>query len=82
MYEVCKAFYRAEKQDQSFTNYFMAVKMTYEELNMLLPFSLHVKIQQHQQEQMDIMSFPSSLSSDFKTAESQVLSDSEISSLH
>lgn len=34
MYEVCKAFYRAEKQDQSFMNYFMAVKMIYEELNM------------------------------------------------
>ncbi|KAL5838389.1 hypothetical protein ACOSQ3_015558 [Xanthoceras sorbifolium] len=81
MYEVCKAFYRAEKQDQSLTNYFMAFKKTYEELNMLLPFSPDVKIQQRQREQMAIMSFLARLSSDFETAKSQVLSGSEISSL-
>ncbi|KAL5741578.1 hypothetical protein ACOSP7_028310 [Xanthoceras sorbifolium] len=82
MYEVCKAFYRAEKQDQSLTNYFMAFKKTYEELNMLLPFSPDVKIQQRQREQMAIMSFLAGLSSDFETAKSQVLSGSEISSLN
>ena len=48
MYDVCKAFYRAEKQDQSLMNYFMAFKKTYEELNVLLPFSPDVKVQQHQ----------------------------------
>ncbi|KAL5767435.1 hypothetical protein ACOSQ2_014218 [Xanthoceras sorbifolium] len=49
---------------------------------MLLPFSLDVKIQQHQREQMAIMSFLAGLSSDFETAKSQVLSGSEISSLN
>ncbi|KAL5810382.1 hypothetical protein ACOSQ3_027084 [Xanthoceras sorbifolium] len=82
MYEVCKAFYRAEKQDQSLTNYFMAFQKTYEELNMLLPFSPDVKIQQRQREQMAIMSFLAGLSSYFETAKSQVLSGSEISSLN
>lgn len=81
MYEVCKAFYRAEKQDQSLTHYFMEFKKTYEELNMLLPLSPDVKVQQRQREQMAIMSFLAGLSSDFETAKSQVLSGSEISSL-
>ncbi|KAL5772609.1 hypothetical protein ACOSP7_012217 [Xanthoceras sorbifolium] len=82
MYEVCKAFYRAEKQDQSLTNYFMAFKKTYEEFNMLLLFSPDVKIQQRQREQMAIMSFLAGLSSDFDTAKPQALSGSKISSLH
>lgn len=60
----------------------MAFKKTYEELNMLLPFSLYVNIQQRQREQMAIMSFLVGLSFDFKTAKSHVLSDSEISFLH
>ena len=42
MFDVCKAFYRAEKQDQSLTTYFMEFKKIYEELNMLLPFSADV----------------------------------------
>ena len=45
-YEVCQAFYRAEKGDISLTNYFMDFKKIHEELNMLLPFSADVKIQQ------------------------------------
>lgn len=49
---------------------------------MLLPFSLDVKVQQRQREQMVIMSFLVGLPSDFKTAKSQVLSGSEIPSLH
>ena len=57
MYDVCKAFYRAEKQDQSLINYFMVFKKTYEELNTLLPFSPDVKVQQHQLEKMAIRAF-------------------------
>lgn len=82
IYEVCKSFYRADKQDQSLTAYFMSFKRTYEELNMLLPFSPDVKVQQQQREQMVVMSFLAGLSPDFETAKSQVLSSSEISSLH
>ncbi|KAL2497169.1 histone methyltransferase [Abeliophyllum distichum] len=44
IYEVCKAFYRAEKQDKSLINYFMDFKRTYEELNMLMPYSADVKV--------------------------------------
>lgn len=81
MFEVCKSFYRAEKQDKSLTNYFMDFKRTYEELNMLLPFSPDVKVRQRQREHMAVMSFLAGLSPDFETVKSQVLSGSEISSL-
>lgn len=81
IYEVCKSFYRVEKQDQSLINYFMAFKKTYEELNMLLPFSPDVKVQQSQHEKMAIMSFLAGLPSEFESAKSQILSGSEISSL-
>ena len=45
IYDVCKAFYRADKGDRSLTNYFMEFKRTYEELNMLLPFSTDISVQ-------------------------------------
>lgn len=45
IYEVCKAFYSAEKQDRCLTMYLMEFKRTYEELIMLLPFSHDVKEQ-------------------------------------
>ena len=82
IYDVCKAFYRAEKQNKTLTSYFMDFKRTYEELNVLLPFSPNIKVQQAQREQMAVMSFLASLSSEFDTAKSQILSSSEISSLH
>ena len=44
MFDVCRAFYRTEKQDQSLTEFFMDFKKTYEELNTLLPFSLDLKV--------------------------------------
>ena len=81
MFDVCKAFYRAENQDQSLTTYFMEFKKIYEELNMLLPFSADVKVQQQQREQMAIMSFLAGLPSTFDTAMSQIISGSDISSL-
>ena len=45
-FDVCRAFYRTEKQDQSLVELFMDYKKTYEELNTLLPFSPDVKVQQ------------------------------------
>ena len=78
---MCKAFYRADKGDKSLTNYFMDFKRTYEELNMLLPFSTDVTVQQAQREKLVIMSFLAGLPFEFETAKSQILSGSEISSL-
>ena len=74
MFEVCKAFYRPEKQNMSLTAYFMEFKKTYEKLNMLLPFSPDIKVQQAQREQMPVMSFLAGLPSDFDTVKSQILS--------
>ena len=48
IFDVCKAFYRSEKQDQSLTQFFMAYKKIYEELNMFMSFSPDVKVQQSQ----------------------------------
>ena len=45
-FDVCRTFYRFEKQDRSLTEFFMDYKKTYEELNVLLPFSPNVKVQQ------------------------------------
>ena len=50
IYDVCKAFYCAEKQDKTLTSYLMDFKKTYEELNVLLPFSQDIKVQQAQRE--------------------------------
>jgi hypothetical protein len=46
----------------------MDFKRTYEELNMLLPFSPDVKVQQR--EKMVVMSFLAGLPSEFETAKS------------
>jgi len=54
---------------------------TYEELNMFLPFSPNVKIQQSQGEIMVVMSFLTGIPSEFEIAKSQILSTSKISSL-
>ena len=77
IYDVCKAFYRADKGDRSLTNYFIKFKKTYEELNMLLPFSTDITVQQTQREKMVGMSLPC----EFEIAKSQILSGSKISSL-
>ena len=44
IFDVCRAFYRSEKQDWSLTEFFIDYKKTYEELNVLLHFSPDVKI--------------------------------------
>ena len=46
IFDVCRTFYRSEKQDRSLMEFFMDYKKTYEELNVLLPFSPYVKVQQ------------------------------------
>ncbi|KAF9663551.1 hypothetical protein SADUNF_Sadunf17G0063100 [Salix dunnii] len=43
MYDVCKAFYCAKKKAKSLITYFMDFMKTYEELNVLLPFSTGIK---------------------------------------
>ena len=45
IFDVCKAFYRTKKQDQSLIELFMDYKKTDGELNTLLPFSPDVKVQ-------------------------------------
>ena len=44
IFDVCRAFYRTEKQDRSLIELFMDYKKTYEELSTLLPFSPDVKV--------------------------------------
>ena len=68
IFDVCKAFYRSEKQDQSLTKFFMTYKKIHEELNMLMPFSLDVKVQQSQREQMAVMGFLAALPSEYDSA--------------
>ena len=65
MFDVCRAFYRTEKQDRSLTELFMDYKKTYEELNTLLPFSPDVKVQQDQREKITMMGFLATLSSEY-----------------
>ena len=81
IFDVCKAFYQSEKQDQSLTEFFMDYKKIYEELNMLMPFSPDVKVQQSQREQMAVMGFLSALPSEFDLAKAQILPSPKISSL-
>ncbi|KAK2998527.1 hypothetical protein RJ639_023483 [Escallonia herrerae] len=52
IYDVCRAFYRPKKETKTLTDFFMDFKKTYEELNVLLPFSSDIKVQQAQREQM------------------------------
>ena len=81
IFDVCKAFYRSEKQDQSLTEFFMAYKKIHEELNMLMPFIPDVKVQQSQREHMTVMGFLAALPSEYDSAKTQILSSPEISSL-
>ncbi|KAK3008087.1 hypothetical protein RJ639_013614 [Escallonia herrerae] len=81
IYDVCRAFYRPEKETKTLTAFFMDFKKTYEELNMLLPFSKDIKVQQAQREQMAVMSFLGALPPEFDTAKSQILSGTDITSL-
>ena len=61
IFDVCRVFYRSKKQDRSLKEFFMDYKKTYEELNMLLPFSPNVKVQQAQREKMAVMGFLAAL---------------------
>ncbi|KAK2980964.1 hypothetical protein RJ640_018048 [Escallonia rubra] len=81
IYDVCRAFYRPEKETKTLIAFFMDFKKTYEELNMLLPFSKDIKVQQAQREQMAAMSFLGALPPEFDTAKSQILSGTDITSL-
>ena len=80
IFDVCRVFYRIEKQDRSLTELFMDYKKTYEELNTLLPFSPDVKVQQAQREQMAMMKFLAALPSEYESIKAQILSSPKISS--
>ncbi|KAK3015718.1 hypothetical protein RJ639_005918 [Escallonia herrerae] len=81
IYDVCRAFYRPEKETKTLTAFFMDFKKTYEELNVLLPYSSDIKVQQAQREQMAVVSFLGALPPEFDTAKSQILSGTAITSL-
>ena len=74
IFDVCQTFYRSEKQDRSLTEFFMDYKKTYEELNVLLPFSPYVKVQQDQGEKMAVMGFLAALPSEYDSVRAQILS--------
>ena len=78
--DVCQAFYCSEKQDRSLTEFFMDYKKTYEELNVLLPFSPDVKVQQDLREKMVVMGFLATLPSEYDYVKTQILSSPEVSS--
>ena len=59
----------------------MAYKKIHEELNMHMPFSPDVKVQQSQREQMTVMGFLAALPSEYDSAKAHILSNPEISSL-
>ena len=80
IFDVCRAFYRSEKQDRSLTKFFMDYKKTYEKLKMLLPFSPDVKVQQDQWENMAVMGFLPTLPSEYDSVKKQILSSPEVSS--
>ena len=80
IFDVCRAFYRTEKQDLSLTELFMDYKKTYAELNTLLPFSPNVKVQQAQREKMAMMGFLVALSLEYDSVKSQIMFSPEISS--
>ena len=87
IFDVCQAFYRYEKQDRLLTEFFMDYKKTHEELNVLLPFSPDVKVQQNRLEKMAVMGFlapppppPPPPPSEYDSVKTQILSSPEISS--
>ena len=58
----------------------MYYKKTYEELNILLPFSPDVKVQQAQREKMVVMGFLAALPLEYDSVTAQILASLEISS--
>ena len=58
----------------------MDYKKTYEELNVLLPFSLDVKVLQDQREKMVVMGFLAALPFEYVFVKTHILSSLEISS--
>ena len=55
----------------------MAYKKIHEKLNMLMPFSPDVKVQQSQREHMTVMGFLAALPSKYDSAKAQILSSPE-----
>ena len=75
-------FLSIRKQDMSLTVHLIEFKKTYRELNMLLPFSADIKVQQAYKENIWLLlSFLANFPSKFDTVESHILSSLKISSL-
>ena len=79
IFDVCRAFYRSEKQHRSLMECFMDYKKTYEELNVLLQ-GPDVKVQQDQREKMAVMGFLTALPFEYDSVKMEILSNSEVSS--
>ena len=60
-------------------NFLWTIKR-HEELNVLLPFSPDVKVQQDQREKMAVMGFLAALPFEYENVKTQILSSLEISS--
>ena len=80
IFDLCRAFYRCEKQDRLLTEFFMDYKKTYEELNVLLSFRPYAKVQQDQREKMAVMGFLVIIPSEYDSVKMQILSSPKISS--
>ena len=80
IFDVCRTFYRSKNQDRLLMEFFMDYKKTYEELNVLLPFSLDVKVQQDQREKIAMMGFLGALPSKYDSVKTQILSSPKVSS--
>ena len=73
IFDVCRAFYRTEKQDRSLIELFMDYKKTYEEPNTLLLFSPNVKDHRAQREKMAVMGFLATLPSGYDSVKAQII---------
>ena len=80
-FDVCQAFYCSKKQDRSLIEFFsMDYKKTYKELNVLLPFSLDVKVQRDHREKMAVIGSLATLPYEYDFVKTQIMSSPEVSS--
>lgn len=82
IYDLCIGFCQDIQNGQSLQTYFMNFKRMYEELNILLLFSLNIRVWQAQCEKIALMSFLVGLDFLVWDWKSQVLSNVVISPLH
>ena len=81
VYLMCVKHSIDQRNRISHSHNFYGLQKIHEELNMLMPFRLDVKVQQSQREQTAVMGFLTALPSEYDSAKAQILSSLEISSL-